>query len=281
MTHFLIKNSDDFLSLETYHCIDCTYFLPNEQKIAFDTSPKINTDDIVFDVDAVADTDSVFSHMFPPKKVLFEYCIKYGINYGKHYIFYDHKGVFSAPRVYLTFLAYGFDKISVLDGGYPAFLNFESFEKPIMDTMDTNNVTIDLKNPILLFVDNAFVMQALNKNTYKIIDARPSGRFNGTVAEPRAGLLSGHIPHSVNLPFMDLLTPHKTFKPIFEMREMFHKLGVTEKDKIIFTCGSGITACVVAFSALMCGFSLENIKIYDASWCEWGNGNFDVAKAVL
>ncbi len=273
MTHFLIKNSDDLKTLETYQFIDCTYYLPNEQKIAFDTLPKIHTDDIFFDLDVVADTHSVFSHMFPPRKVFFEYCIKYGINYGKHYIFYNHKGIFSAPRVYLTFLAYGFNKISVLDGGYPAFETFESFKKP---RIDTNNIPIDLKNPIALCVDNAFVMQAQASNTYKIIDARPSGRFNGTVAEPRAGLLSGHIPHSVNLPFTDLLTPHKRFKPISEMRKMFNQLGVTENDKIIFTCGSGITACVVAFAALMCGFSLENIKIYDASWCEWGNGNFDV-----
>lgn len=273
MTHFLIKNSDDFLSLETYQCVDCTYFLPNEQKTAFDMLPKIHTDDMWFDVDAVADTDSVFSHMFPPKNVFFQYCTKYGINYGKNYIFYDHKGIFSAPRVYLTFLAYGFDTIFILDGGYPAFETFASFERPIIHT---NDAIIDLKNPIALFVDNAFVKNALTDSTYKIIDARPSGRFHGTIPEPRAGLLSGHIPHSVNLPFMDLLTSYKTFKPISEMREIFNRLGVREKDKIIFTCGSGITACVVAFAGLMCGFSIDNIKIYDASWCEWGNGGFDV-----
>ena len=276
MSPFLIKNITDLNLITPYRFIDCSYYLPHEDNLSFSDSPKISNDDIFFCVDSVADTQSPFSHTFPPQEVFFQYCQEKRLNYDTHYIFYDHKGIFSAPRVYLTFLAYGFDKISVLDGGYPAFKN-NQIPSSIMPK-DTEYPLTSLKNPISLFVNHHIVTQAIDDKSYKIIDARPKGRFHGLDPEPRAGLESGHIPNSVNLPFMDLLTIDKKFKSISEIQAIFDNLGINENHRLIFTCGSGITACVIAFGALMCGFKLDNIKIYDASWCEWGNGHFKVVR---
>jgi thiosulfate/3-mercaptopyruvate sulfurtransferase len=275
MTHFIIKNLADLKLLNKYQFIDCTYYLPNEEKHLFHDAPKMRHDDIFFCVDSIADVQSPFGHTFPPLEIFRDYSIKNRLNYGTHYIFYDHKGIFSSPRVYFTFLAYGFDKISVLDGGYPAFKNLELPENPIIHT---ENHAIDLKNPLHIFVNHDAVTHAIDNKNYKIIDARPKGRFDGIVAEPRAGLESGHIPTSLNLPFTDLLTPQKTFKSVADITDIFTKLGIAPTDNLIISCGSGITACIVAFAALMCGFSLKKIQIYDASWCEWGNGNFKVVR---
>lgn len=281
MTQFLIKNIHDLQKIKNYQFIDSSYYLPNEQKISFNATPKIMQNDIFFDVDVVADTDSIYNHMFPPKNIFLNYCLENQITYDKHYIFYDHKGIFSAPRVYMTFLAYGFDKISVFDGGYPAFekllLSASSEVMPQKFDNTKNLLSLDsLKNPIDLFTHSDFVKQAQQNKSSKIIDARPFGRFNGTVPEPRTGLHSGHIADSINLPFTELLTDDKKFKSVAEMTTIFTNLGIASDDKLIFSCGSGITACVVAMAGLMCGLKLNNIKIYDASWCEWGNGHFDV-----
>lgn len=276
MTQFLIKNLIDLEQIVPYQYIDTSYYLPNEQKIAFCDSEKLHSDDLFFDVDTIADMHSEFGHMFPPKKIFLDYCMKNGINYGKNYIFYDHKGIFSAPRVFFTFLAYGFKNIFVLDGGYPAFKALVIKPLATPEKQTHFNLINTLPDPNPLFINSDYVSQALITGSHKIIDARPIGRFCGTTPEPRAGLLSGHIPDSLNLPFTDLLTEQKTYKSTGEMMRIFNNLGVTHDDKIIFSCGSGITACVVALSALICGFKLDAIKIYDASWCEWGNGSFKV-----
>lgn len=278
---FLIKNISELKSLaesKPYQFIDCTYYLPNETKIPFSQSPKINFDDIFFCVDSVADTHSSFGHTFPPKSIFLDYCQKNNITQEKNYIFYDHKGVFSSPRVFLTFLAYGFNNIYILDGGYPAIDAFKyELKNNIQPTIKTVIKSIE-NEPLELFVKHNYVDNAIGNKNYKIIDARPTGRFLGTAPEPRAGLLSGHIPTSINLPFADVLTMEKTFKSLDEVKLIFDRLGITPQDTLVFSCGSGITACVVAFAALMIGFDINQIKIYDASWCEWGNGHFPIEK---
>ena len=279
MPQFLIKNPLDFKKIIPYQCIDSSYFLPNEEKVSFGIAKKINHDDIFFDIDIVADTQSPFGHIFPPKEIFLKYCTENSVNYGKNYIFYDHKGIFSAPRVYLTFLAYGFKNIFLLDGGYPAFAKMNHVAVNFNHD-DSDTAQINLKDPMNIFVDSDYVTAAMRTASHKIIDARPSGRFMGVISEPRAGLQSGHIPNSINLPFSDLLTADKTFKSVSDMANIFTNLNITKSDNLIFSCGSGVTACVVAFAALVCGFEVKKIKIYDASWCEWGNGNFEIERTA-
>lgn len=280
MQKYLIKNALDLKTISKtmpYQFIDCTYYLPNEQKKAFEAMPKINDTDIFFGVDSVADMQSSFSHTFPPSAVFGDYCQKNNIHKNKNYIFYDHKGIFSSTRVYFTFLAYGFNHIYVLDGGYNALDSIK--DALISDNHISADIIMnDLDNPVSLFIDSDYVSKAINNPHYKIIDARPKPRFDGTAPEPRVGLLSGHIPTSLNLPFTELLTVHKTYKSLETIKNIFDTLGIQHDDTLIFSCGSGITACVVAFAAYMIGFKLDSIKIYDASWCEWGNGHFKVEK---
>ena len=111
------------------------------------------------------------------------------------------------------------------------------------------------------------VLGFLNDETKQIIDARSLERFLGTSPEPRAEIRSGHIPSSKSLPYSSLLNKTE-LKPVKELQELF--LNLNPKNKaFIFSCGSGITACVLALGATVAG--VENLSVYDGSWSEWGS----------
>jgi len=111
------------------------------------------------------------------------------------------------------------------------------------------------------------VKQASKTKSHTNIDARSAGRFNCTVPEPREGLRMGTIPNSVNLPFTDLLVDG-VLKPKAALETAFSTLAHKE-DPIIFSCGSGLTACVLALVATISGY--KNLSVYDGSWTEWGS----------
>ncbi|MFT5312129.1 MAG: thiosulfate/3-mercaptopyruvate sulfurtransferase, partial [Paraglaciecola sp.] len=102
-----------------------------------------------------------------------------------------------------------------------------------------------------------------------VLDARSSGRFLGTVPEPRKGLRSGHIPHSKNLPFSACIE-QGYLRSNDELKRLFRGLGVEPKheQQLVFTCGSGVTACILALVAFQLGY--RNLAVYDGSWSEWG-----------
>ena len=112
-----------------------------------------------------------------------------------------------------------------------------------------------------------------------IVDARGAGRFAGKSPEPRAGLRSGHIPGSVNLPFQQLLNEDSTYKSPKELKSMFESVGLNEKSAVITSCGSGVTACIISLGLSLAGF--QDAKLFDGSWTEWGSREeFDVATLV-
>ena len=114
--------------------------------------------------------------------------------------------------------------------------------------------------------DAATVLTALDDASVCVLDARPEPRFRGAVEEPRPGLRRGHMPGALNLPFAELFKDG-LLKPESELREIITPL-IGDHERTICSCGSGVTACVIAFAAQQVGF--ENIAIYDGSWCEWG-----------
>jgi thiosulfate/3-mercaptopyruvate sulfurtransferase len=281
----ILKKLEHLDKNDEHSFIDTTYFLPHETKnvnIKLKNS-SLSTESLFFDLDKIADNTSSYKHMFPSPDVFYRFCLENNIGYQQNIIFYDHKGIFSSPRAFLTFLAYGFSNISVLDGGFPAFEKFllqNRFKSPndsFFKTRQKENCR-PLEKPLRIFIDSQELIDNKENPQVKIIDARSEGRFYGTEPEPRNDLLSGHIPSSLNIPYTTLLDNHQCYRSLPEIQQIFNNAGIEKHNTLIFSCGSGITACVVAFAALLIGFKQDQIKIYDASWCEWGNGHFPIEK---
>ncbi|MFV0187430.1 sulfurtransferase [Empedobacter falsenii] len=188
-----------------------------------------------------------------------------GINDNSIIVCYDRWGVYSSPRVRWMFKTMGHKEVYVLDGGLPDWKknNFELVTEYLQPTKIGNFVAHFQQD---WFVDVHVMLNAINNNSKTIIDARSEGRFEGVSPEPRQGLRSGHIPTSKNLFFENVLAD-TTYKSKEELKAIFEKLTDSSKENI-FTCGSGITASILALASTIAGY--ENIKVYDGSWSEWG-----------
>ncbi|KJD33003.1 hypothetical protein PK35_08515 [Tamlana nanhaiensis] len=212
-----------------------------------------------------SDTTNNFPSAFPSEAQFQEEARKLGVNNDSAIVVYDDKGIYSSARVWWLFKAFGFNNIVVLNGGLPAWLKASyPTESMILYNGSTGNFVANLQPGFMQFFED--VKRASKDKTHTIIDARAAARFNCEVPEPREGLRSGTIPNSVNLPFQDLLE-NGIFKSKAEIELMFSKMAKPEDD-LIFSCGSGITACVLALGAEMSGY--KNISVYDGSWTEWG-----------
>ncbi|WP_164126833.1 sulfurtransferase [Sphingobacterium luzhongxinii] len=188
-----------------------------------------------------------------------------GINQDSIVVIYDRWGIYSSPRAWWMFRYMGHEQAYVLDGGIKAWL---SKDFPISDKHHTSTEQGDFRAVAQKdwFKNKSDILQHLQSKTSSIIDARGSGRFYGTAADPRPGVRSGHIPTSSNLPFDQVLDgvflKDKTLlKPIFASH-------LREGGSNIFTCGSGITASILALAAYQIG--VTNLAVYDGSWAEWG-----------
>ena len=161
------------------------------------------------------------------------------------------------------FSAMGHDQVAVLDGGLPAWIEAGYETVPTLSTPRGRGDFISQPQGEW-FVDSSYVLHALTDPTFSVIDARSERRFRGLEPEPREGLRGGHMPNAVNIPFTSVLENGKmSSKP--KVQSMFEKY---KDKKMIFSCGSGVTACVAALAAEQAGF--ENLSVYDGSWSEWG-----------
>jgi thiosulfate/3-mercaptopyruvate sulfurtransferase len=189
-----------------------------------------------------------------------------GINNDSCIVVYDEYGIYSAPRVWWLFKTMGFDNVAVLDGGFPAWKNkgFQVEEKQ-ESNFELGDLTVNYNAKLLINSDA--VLNSLNNSTKQILDARSLGRFNSTEPEPRAEIRSGHIPNSKSMPYSSVLNGSK-LKSKTELQELFKELN-TEPKELIFSCGSGITACILALGATVAEY--EKLAVYDGSWTEWGS----------
>ncbi|NMH61047.1 sulfurtransferase [Alteromonas ponticola] len=213
-----------------------------------------------------SDKTSALPHMSPSTEILSHYLGSLGIAISTPVVVYDDKGIFSAPRVWWMLKSLGHESVTVLNGGLPAWkqngltLNAEP-------ASPGRNRLYEAKFQSTWFVDKATVIQAMS-SPVQIVDARSRERFAGKAKEPRAGVVSGHVPDSINLPFTQLLENDK-FKPVDQLAATFTRFGININQPIIVLCGSGVTACIVGMAALMCG--AKQVSIYDGSWTEWGS----------
>lgn len=223
-----------------------------------------------------SDTSNAFPSAFPSEAQFQKEARNLGINNDSAIVVYDDKGIYSSARVWWLFRAFGFDNVAVLDGGFPEWQR-HNFPTEYMTHYEgeLGNFKAKLQFGFMKFFGD--IETASKDNTHTIIDARSAARFNCEVPEPREGLRRGAIPNSVNLPFTNLLENGK-FKSKKDIAKAFYMLAEHD-DAIIFSCGSGITACVLALGAELSGY--KNISVYDGSWTEYGaltSGNMEQPK---
>ena len=187
-----------------------------------------------------------------------------GINNDSNIVVYDNLGIYTSPRVRWMFKAMGHNNVAVLDGGLPEWVrNGYAIEDIEVAIYQAGNFTSDPVHDLKW--DMHDVLQNIEAKTAIVVDARSAGRFNGTAPEPREGLRSGNIPHSLSLPWGAVQNKGK-MKTKKELSAIFEDLEIDERP-MVFTCGSGLTACIINLAAEIV---LDNpMSIYDGSWTEW------------
>ena len=220
-----------------------------------------------FDIKHVfSDTSAPFPSTVPSEQQFTREAQKLGVNTDSIIVVYDDKGVYSSARVWYLFKAFGFDNVVVLDGGLPEWkaAGYDVEEKKINAKPKGNFIATYSPEKFKFFDD---ILESSKNKNHLIIDARSENRFKGLAEEPREGLRSGSIPNSVNIPFSKLLENEICFKPKEAIKKEFEAINAKEQH-LVFSCGSGITACILALGAELIG--KHDISVYDGSWTEYG-----------
>jgi thiosulfate/3-mercaptopyruvate sulfurtransferase len=221
---------------------------------------------VFFDIDAIADQGTTLPHMLPSAQEFEAAVGALGIGSGDRVVVYDVRGVISAARVWWTFRVFGHDAVAVLDGG---LRKWQAENRPVESDQPkppARSFTARLRPELVRDVEA--MRRNITSRAAQVLDARSRGRFAGTEPEPRAGLRGGHIPGSLNLPYETLYRPDGTLKPPDELRGALTSAGVDLSRPVVTTCGSGVTASVLALALFQLGRS--DVAVYDGSWSEWG-----------
>ena len=248
--------------------IDATWYMPNEGKDAHaEYLGEHIPGALFFDIDEIADTKSTLPHMLPSPEKFSSRMRGMGVGDGSRIVVYDSRGLYSAARVWWTFRVMGVDDVSVLNGGLPKWRREGlPLERGAPPNRTTRHFTA--RRNLELVRDLSDMKALLKDKSAQIIDARAPERFAGKAPEPRAGLRSGHIPGSHNVPFGKLLNQDGTLKSAPELQRLFEQAGVDLNKPVVTSCGSGITASVLALGLAELGH--RRTSVYDGSWSEWG-----------
>jgi thiosulfate/3-mercaptopyruvate sulfurtransferase len=218
---------------------------------------------IFFDIDDLSDHSTQLPHMLPTPEAFSRNMSALGVEDQMRIVVYEQEGVFSAPRAWWMFRIFGARDVYILDGGLPAWI--EARLPVHAGGVERAPATFRSKFERDAVKDFAEIQEMIAKHE-QILDARSSGRFTGVLLEPRPGISSGHMPGAINTPFTDLVEAGR-LKSAEKLREYFTAKGVNMEQPIATTCGSGVTAAVVALSLEMAG--AKNVSLYDGSWAEY------------
>lgn len=271
MTHLI--SIDDFRAIQNDNdtlIFDATFVLPSMNRNAPVEFTQIHIPKAqFFDIDKVADQSSDLPHMIPSKEAFQHMMRALGVCNHHKVIIYDNSPFLSAARAWWLFRLFGKQDVFVLDGGLPAYVTAggeithgEAEVRPQGDfTCDTPLATVMLFDTLLAHITN--------KDDIQIVDARPQGRYDGTVAEPRAGLRSGHMPGALNVPVTDLIDKTSgKMRDLDSLKVLFEQAGFDFSKPAITSCGSGVTAAGLTLALAELG--KYDIALYDGSWSEWG-----------
>lgn len=261
--------SVDWLStnLDKVVVLDATYvLLADPEQIKSDYLAEHIPGARLFEIDNVADPDSELPHMLPSNEHFAQAMAKLGVDGTRPVVVYDRSANhFSAPRVWFTLKLFGVNECYVLNGGLAAWKqagNTTDEGKPAPAAVSQRTWTLDRSR----VVSGEQMSQFVEACSETILDARAKNRFVGEAPEPRPGLSSGHMPGSVCVPFAGLTDAEGNFADPQTLKEIFKEI---ESPNPIVSCGSGITACVLALALARVGIEA---RLYDGSWAEWGRG---------
>jgi len=227
-----------------------------------------------FDIEHIADPDTDLPHMVPSVGRFEKLVAALGISNDSRLVFYDQKGIFSAPRGWWMMRLFGHDAVCVLDGGLPKWRQ----EGRVIDlgpasTPAPGDFRASLRAARLRGIGDMLVN--LQTREALVLDARAAGRFDGTAPEPRPGLPSGHMPGASSLPATQLLAPDQTFLPAGALHDRFAAAGVDGSRPVITSCGTGVSAAILSLGLALAGH--DPGALYDGSWTEWA-GRSDTPK---
>ena len=258
-------------NIEKVKIIDCSWHMPNTNRNAYEEFKNQHLkNSIFFDLDKNSDPNTDLPHMLVNKNSWEKIMSSMGISNKDKIVVYDNSDVISSCRLWYNLIYFGhkYENVHVLDGGLKKWKNEKrEVTNKIIEHKKTN-YTADVKK--YLVKNKNEISNNILKSEFKVVDARSRERFEGKVEEPRKGLRSGSIPKSFCLPYKELINSDNSFKKKNEIFKIFKDtLGQETTTNVIFSCGSGITASVLALA-----YSLIHNKympiIYDGSWAEYG-----------
>jgi len=253
-------------NLSKVRVVDASWYMPDDKR---DTRKEFEVAGHIpgagfFDIDGIADHATALPHMLPDGEFFARAMGAMGIGNDDMVVVYDSMGIFSAPRVWWTFKAFGHGKIAVLDGGLPAWKAAGgALEKGPAKPKPAH---FEARLDKTIVRDFQQVKSALGRT--QLLDARSAPRFEGSEAEPRPGLKSGHMPGATNLPWRAVLTSDLKLKDDQSLQKLFAEKGIDLRAPIITSCGSGISAAILTLAAEKLG--ARQLALYDGSWAEWG-----------
>ncbi len=266
-------------NLNKVKVFDASWHMPSTKRNAIKEYEKMHIAGAMFwDVDQHSENDSPYPHMMSTSDYWARMLWSFGIQNNDHIIVYDNSDLYSSCRLWFALKYFGHEKVSVLDGGMKKWLN-ESRPTDNKINEDLGKFSnIDKLNPkqrykvkekTELIKNKKQIEENIKNQSFQTVDARSRDRFEGRVDEPRPGLKKGCIVGSKNIPFQDCIhSSSNTFRTRKELINIFKKNDIDTLKPIVFTCGSGITACVLGMAYSL--ISGKNAMIYDGSWSEFG-----------
>ena len=273
--------STDWLdrNLNKVKIFDASWHMPNSKRNAKKEYEEKHIRRAIFwDVDEHSDKDSPYPHMMSNSDYWTRMLWSFAIKNEDHVVVYDHSDTYSSCRLWFALKYFGHKKVSVLDGGMKKWLteNRSTDNKINIDLGKFSNIDklnpgnkYEVKEKTDLIKNKKQIDENLKKNQFQTVDARSRERFEGKIDEPRSGLRRGCIVGSKNLPFKDCInSDNNTFKSKEELSKIFIENNIDISKPIVFTCGSGMTACVLGMAYSI--ISGKSAVVYDGSWSEYG-----------
>ena len=249
--------------------MDATWTMPGEPKLGKDHFLEAHIPGaLFFDIEDLSDTSSPYPHMLPSPEKFSSHMHKLGVGDGMKVIVYDNKGIFSSPRAWWMFRVMGHEDVAVLNGGLKKWVaEGRAVENGPAGLRSERHFTARKNSEFVRDISD--MIKAVQSGRMQIVDARSKSRFDGQDVEIRPVPRLGHMPGARNVPYGTLIGGSGVMKSADELRAAFESAGINPDKPVITTCGSGITACILALALGVLGN--EYASVYDGSWAEWAS----------